>query len=89
MRVFLMIDEHRPKHVANNIVHKCRKVSYYPCDGQRWVLLITRTCVYLSLAIVCYGQWLVDTVGGAAAGWRGLALSAGCMLWMQFWAVLL
>ena len=25
-----MMDEHRPKHVANNNVHKCRKVPYNP-----------------------------------------------------------
>lgn len=30
MRIFLMTDEHRPKHVANNNVHKCMKVSYNP-----------------------------------------------------------
>jgi hypothetical protein len=28
MRIFLMMDEHRPKHVADEIIHKFRKVSY-------------------------------------------------------------
>jgi hypothetical protein len=46
-------------------------------------------CAFVISDRVCYGQWLVDTVGSAAAEWRGLALSAGCMLWMQFWVVFL
>jgi len=46
-------------------------------------------CVFVISDRVCYGQWLVDTVGSAAAGWRGLVLSTGYMLWMQFWAVFL
>jgi hypothetical protein len=46
-------------------------------------------CVFVISDRVCYGQWLVDTAGSAAAGWRGLVLSTGCMLWMQFWAVFL
>lgn len=41
-------------------------------------------CVFVISDRVCYGQWLVDTVGSAAAGWRGLAVSADCLLWMQF-----
>jgi hypothetical protein len=54
-----MMDEHRPKHVANNTVHKYRKFSYNP------VVYRDGTCVYLSLAIVCVtasGSWTLTAV---------------------------